>query len=422
MNFEELSDDEWTSVASLIADEPLIRLNRRGRPRAEPRVVANAVLWILSTGESWSRLPARYPSGPTCRRRFDEWHESGTLLEIVRRLTVGGRQFVYVPEPVAPAARDADAQASDDDGLPSVYWKSPEAWQASPSVADTLVADPIERITRELAPSGPAGPVGPSGSTGVAQPVAQPVTQTVVAQPVTQAVTHAVPVRVSTSVSIPAPVSMCVPMIDGVMPPVQYDGVMPAIPPAQYDDSAAAARSALWTSDGPQSVQVVEWRGYVMNLEVQPVRNGLYRAAVEILKDDKRVERSGLIGPPFEDLDEARQFAFDWARDWIDRECGPSVTPTPSSGGTARSTFTCAASAANSPVSPVSPVVTRAMPSAASGLASGVRLAPVQRYSAQSALKPANDSREVATTATATSAERRSVDLPWRPEPRPHLG
>lgn len=50
MFFDELNDEEWFRLSPLIADEP-IRLNRRGRPRAEPRVVANAVLWILTTGD-----------------------------------------------------------------------------------------------------------------------------------------------------------------------------------------------------------------------------------------------------------------------------------------------------------------------------------------------------------------------------------
>ncbi|HEU4771290.1 MAG TPA: hypothetical protein VFS68_03945, partial [Candidatus Udaeobacter sp.] len=47
MFFEELTDDEWARLAPLAADEP-IHPHRRGRPRAEPRVVANAVLWILT--------------------------------------------------------------------------------------------------------------------------------------------------------------------------------------------------------------------------------------------------------------------------------------------------------------------------------------------------------------------------------------
>ncbi len=99
MFFDELSDEEWTRVSTLIADEP-IRLNRRGRPRAETRVVANAILWILTTGEPWSKLPGRYPSGPTCRRRFEEWLASGTLGEMVAMLTeLSGRAFAYVPPP-----------------------------------------------------------------------------------------------------------------------------------------------------------------------------------------------------------------------------------------------------------------------------------------------------------------------------------
>ncbi len=104
MFFDELSNDEWALLAALVSDEPAVRLNRRGRPRAEPRIVANAVLWILTTGEPWSKLPGRYPSGPTCRRRFEEWQLNGTLLEMVRLLSQTGRTFAYIPQPAPPAA------------------------------------------------------------------------------------------------------------------------------------------------------------------------------------------------------------------------------------------------------------------------------------------------------------------------------
>jgi len=104
MFFDELSNDEWAQVSALVSDEPAVRLNRRGRPRAEPRIVANAVLWILTTGEPWSKLPGRYPSGPTCRRRFEEWQADGTLAEVIRLLTLNGRAFAYIPEPTPPAA------------------------------------------------------------------------------------------------------------------------------------------------------------------------------------------------------------------------------------------------------------------------------------------------------------------------------
>lgn len=47
-----------------------------------------------------------------------------------------------------------------------------------------------------------------------------------------------------------------------------------------------------------------------------------YRAWTEIVKDGSRVERSGLIGPRFTHTEAAEQYALDWARQWIDRECG----------------------------------------------------------------------------------------------------
>ncbi|MFL6641173.1 MAG: transposase, partial [Paraburkholderia graminis] len=113
MFFDELSNDEWALLSALVSDEPAVRLNRRGRPRADPRVVANAVLWILTTGEPWSKLPGRYPSGPTCRRRFEEWQLNGTLLEMVRLLSRTGRTFAYVPQPAPPVASKPAAPVAD---------------------------------------------------------------------------------------------------------------------------------------------------------------------------------------------------------------------------------------------------------------------------------------------------------------------
>ena len=53
----------------------------------------------------------------------------------------------------------------------------------------------------------------------------------------------------------------------------------------------------------------------------EQVPNAMYRAWAEIMKDGKRVERSGLVGPRFEGADAAEQYALEWARQWIDREC-----------------------------------------------------------------------------------------------------
>ncbi|WP_246024881.1 transposase [Paraburkholderia dinghuensis] len=371
MNFEELNDDEWMLVSSLVSDDPPIRLNRRGRPRAEPRIVANAVLWILTTGESWSRLPARYPSGPTCRRRFDDWHVSGTLIEIVKRLTQVGRSFVYVPEPVDPASVTSSAssvkqaavveESADDDGQPAVYWKSPETWQVSASAGDApIAADAIESMTRQLAsPSVPA---------------------------VTRKAVSALPARAITSTAVPVPAGSQMPR----------------------DESPSAARSTLWTSDGMQSVQIAEWRGYAINLTVQPVRNRMYRASVEILKDGQRVERSGLIGPRFQDRDSAKQFAYDWARKWIEHECR-GVSATPLTQGSQRPAGTTVTRAPNAVIA--RPALANAT-SVATSAPGNVRLAPLQRYTAASSLRPGNDSDTVSSPA----------EPQYRPHSRTHAG
>jgi hypothetical protein len=61
---------------------------------------------------------------------------------------------------------------------------------------------------------------------------------------------------------------------------------------------------------------------YLIHASAQPVAKQLqlsYRASAEIVKDGRRVERSGLIGPRFADSDSAESYALEWARDWINR-------------------------------------------------------------------------------------------------------
>jgi transposase/ribosomal protein S16 len=289
MFFDELSNEEWAQVAALVSDEPVVRLNRRGRPRAEPRVVANAVLWILTTGEPWSKLPGRYPSGPTCRRRFEEWQLNGTLAEVVRILSQGGRKFAYVPEPSAPVARQAAPASTPPareetaraDGMRGVFWKSPESWQtpnATPGwrafgrSLDSLDSlgrlDPIANITRQL--------------TGVPESDA--------------ADAHASHAMAAAG-----------------------QGVTNLSPTSQ--GQRVVTRDPMWSSLPVKGEQVVDRRGYVIYAMAQPIPNRLYRAAAEIMRDGRRIERSGLVGPRFDDAQAAQRYALEWAQQWIDRDC-----------------------------------------------------------------------------------------------------
>ncbi|PQV50781.1 transposase [Paraburkholderia sp. BL21I4N1] len=328
MFFDELSNDEWALLAALVSDEPAVRLNRRGRPRAEPRIVANAVLWILTTGEPWSKLPGRYPSGPTCRRRFEEWQLNGTLLEMVRLLSQTGRTFAYVPQPAPPAAAKPAAPvvvapSVRDESLRGVSWKSPESWQA-PGVSSRLSnwrsADPIADITRQL--SGLANAQQPQTVQQAQQPVARaPLApgRSLTAAGVSNGG------AAGASPSAPAmhpPMRTVLPRVDEATAVGQAMGLLDAaISSARRTSPPDDLRSPLSMSLAPRGTLIDDPRGYTIFVAAEPVPNVMYRAWAEIMKDGRRVERSGLVGPRFAEADEAQQYALNWALQWIEREC-----------------------------------------------------------------------------------------------------
>jgi hypothetical protein len=86
---------------------------------------------------------------------------------------------------------------------------------------------------------------------------------------------------------------------------------------AHQDDGSRTAMRMGLASHG---TQFADRRGYVIDVIAQPVPGDMYRAWAEIMKDDRRVERSGLIGPRFETPEAAEQYALDWAQQWIDRD------------------------------------------------------------------------------------------------------
>ncbi|MGF7136488.1 putative transposase [Paraburkholderia sp. EB58] len=127
IQFDDLTDSEWTLIEGLFCNE-VVPPERSGRRRVEPRTVVNAVLWALSTGHGWSRVPGWYPSRPTCRRRFEEWQADGTLAEIIRRLNAAGRK-VSMRGPVGDAFSHRPANP-DHTRLNGLSWASPQTWRA----------------------------------------------------------------------------------------------------------------------------------------------------------------------------------------------------------------------------------------------------------------------------------------------------
>jgi transposase len=81
---EVVVDDElWEQI------QPLLPRRRRrcrypGRRRLEDRLVLSGILFVLSTGIAWQRLPQElgFGSGMTCWRRLREWQQAGVWQQL----------------------------------------------------------------------------------------------------------------------------------------------------------------------------------------------------------------------------------------------------------------------------------------------------------------------------------------------------
>ncbi|SDR60094.1 transposase [Paraburkholderia tuberum] len=105
------------------------RRAHQGR-RIEARAVVNAVLWLLSTGKSCNALPGRYPSSPTCRRRFDQWRADGTLAEVIKRLGESGRDISLDRAGAMTLKWPAQPQRPGQNRTRGAFRASPASWRA----------------------------------------------------------------------------------------------------------------------------------------------------------------------------------------------------------------------------------------------------------------------------------------------------
>jgi len=77
-----LTDEQWAKIEPLIPKSP--PRPKGGRPRADDRLVFEAILWILKTGARWKDLPDKYPHPSTCWRRLKEWFEAEVFKDMWR--------------------------------------------------------------------------------------------------------------------------------------------------------------------------------------------------------------------------------------------------------------------------------------------------------------------------------------------------
>jgi putative transposase len=78
----DLSDAEWAILEPLLPTPS----TRGRRPKWTPRVVADAVFYLLRTGCTWRALPHEYPPWPTVYWHFARWRRSGAIRQVHDRL------------------------------------------------------------------------------------------------------------------------------------------------------------------------------------------------------------------------------------------------------------------------------------------------------------------------------------------------
>jgi transposase len=84
----DLTDAEWALVAPFMPPP-----NAIGRPReVDLREVANAILYMASTGCQWDQLPKDFPPRSTVQRYFYDWRDAGLLETINFHLVAQARE------------------------------------------------------------------------------------------------------------------------------------------------------------------------------------------------------------------------------------------------------------------------------------------------------------------------------------------
>ena len=112
----ELTDEQWSKLEPLLP--PPSQSSKGGQICAPNRACLEGILWILRSGARWKDMPERFPSGSTCWRRMNEWHEQDVWIDIwhtfLGMLDAQGRldwEEVFADGTFSPAKKEVHASA-----------------------------------------------------------------------------------------------------------------------------------------------------------------------------------------------------------------------------------------------------------------------------------------------------------------------
>lgn len=89
-----VDDQLWDLIEPLLPRPPR-RCRYPGRRRIDDRLVLSGILFVLTTGIAWQRLPQElgFGSGMTCWRRLRDWQRAGVFARLHELLLAKLRQI-----------------------------------------------------------------------------------------------------------------------------------------------------------------------------------------------------------------------------------------------------------------------------------------------------------------------------------------
>lgn len=76
---KDLTDAQWARIKFVFEEPPKV-----GRPSLNPRIVFNAIMWILKSGARWRDLPSRYGNWNSIYHKFRKWCVQGLFERLIK--------------------------------------------------------------------------------------------------------------------------------------------------------------------------------------------------------------------------------------------------------------------------------------------------------------------------------------------------
>jgi len=99
----DLSDAEFALIAPLLPAAKMC-----GRKRTDPRIILNALFYLVRSGCPWRLLPKDFPPFTTVQNQFYAWRDSGLWTQIIAVLVMAAREAQ--DREAAPTAIVVDSQ------------------------------------------------------------------------------------------------------------------------------------------------------------------------------------------------------------------------------------------------------------------------------------------------------------------------